>query len=49
VGAKTVWVLYDLCEMDTRSPLVVEDFIKDLGYEIAGRVKVYWLRSGKGC
>jgi hypothetical protein len=26
--------------MDTRSPLVVEDFIKDLGYEIAGRVKV---------
>jgi hypothetical protein len=29
--------------------LVAEDFIKDLGYEIAGRVKVYWLRSGKGC
>jgi hypothetical protein len=31
------------------SPLVVQDFIEDLGYQIAGRVKMYWLRSGKGC
>ena len=45
VDAKTVW--YDLCEMDKWSPLVVEDIVEDLGYEMAGRVKVYWLRPGK--
>ena len=45
VDAKTVW--YDFCEMDKWSPLVIEDIVEDLGYEMAGRVKVYWLRPGK--
>ncbi|KAG2659582.1 hypothetical protein PVAP13_1KG365905 [Panicum virgatum] len=33
--------------MDKWSPLVIEDIVEDLGYEMAGRVKVYWLRLGK--
>jgi len=45
VDAKTVW--YDFCKMDKWSSLVVEDIVEDLGYEMADRVKVYWLRPGK--
>ena len=45
VDAKTVW--YDFCEMDKWSPLVVENIVVDLWYEMVGRVKVYWLCPGK--
>ena len=45
MDAKIVW--YDFCEMDKWSPLVIEDIVEDLGYEMADRVKVYWLRPGK--
>ncbi|KAK3142612.1 hypothetical protein QOZ80_4BG0348920 [Eleusine coracana subsp. coracana] len=45
VDGEGVW--YDFCEMDKWSPLIVEDIVEDLGYEMAGRVKVYWLLPGK--
>uniref|UniRef100_K3YMU3 PB1-like domain-containing protein n=1 Tax=Setaria italica TaxID=4555 RepID=K3YMU3_SETIT len=45
VDAKTVW--YDFCEMDKWSPLVVEDIIEDLGYEMAGRVIVFLKRASR--
>jgi hypothetical protein len=45
VDAKTVW--YDFCEMDKWSPLVMEDIVEDLGYEMTRRIKVYWLLPEK--
>ena len=37
---------YDDCNADTWSALWFDDIIEDIGYESAGRIKVYWLLPG---
>ncbi|CAM0882379.1 unnamed protein product [Alopecurus aequalis] len=39
-------VCYDDCDADTWSALWFDDIIEDIGYESAGRIKVYWLLPG---
>jgi hypothetical protein len=39
-------VCYDDCDADTWSPLWIEEIIENIGYEAAGRIKVYWLLPG---
>ncbi|CAN6340571.1 unnamed protein product [Urochloa humidicola] len=44
-NGKVDW--FDECEADTWSPLWLDDFIGQLGYEKGGSSKIYWLLPGK--
>ncbi|CAN6355396.1 unnamed protein product [Urochloa humidicola] len=38
---------FDHCESDTWSPLWLDDFVEQLGYEKGNHLKMYWLMPGK--
>ena len=44
VDGKFVW--FDYCDRNNWSVSVVHDIVEELGYEIAGRIKVYWCLPG---
>jgi hypothetical protein len=45
VDEKLSWFYH--CEVDTWSPLWLEDFIEQLGYTKTPMMKIYWLLLGK--
>ena len=45
VGGKRNW--FDHCETDTWSPLWMDDFVQQLGYEESETLKLYWCLPGK--
>ncbi|KAK3136906.1 hypothetical protein QOZ80_5BG0444770 [Eleusine coracana subsp. coracana] len=45
IDEKVDW--FDHCEVDSWSPLWIDDFVSDLGYEKSEALKTYWLLPGK--
>ena len=43
-GGASAW--FDHCEMDNWTPEVIENLIEELGYECAGRMRIFWCVPG---